>query len=162
LRRRAWTGARLLCAALVLAVLVHRVGPGPFLDGLRGLGPGTLLAAAGIGLGTTVLSAWRWQVVARSLGMDLSLPAAIAAYYRSQFLNCALPGGVLGDVHRGVRHGAEVMDLGRGVRAVFWERVAGQVVQVALALGVLLVVVLCVGAYVALVMTGKAPNPLPR
>ena len=30
------------------------------------------------------------------------------------------------------------------------------------ALGVLLVVVLGVGAYVALVMAGKAPNPLPR
>ncbi|MCY1077176.1 helix-turn-helix domain-containing protein [Archangium lansingense] len=30
------------------------------------------------------------------------------------------------------------------------------------ALGVLLVVALCVGAYVALVMTGKAPNPLSR
>ncbi len=31
-----------------------------------------------------------------------------------------------------------------------------------LALAVLLVVLLGVGAYVALVMTGKAPNPLPR
>ena len=31
-----------------------------------------------------------------------------------------------------------------------------------LVLGVLLVVALAVGAYVALVMSGKAPNPLPR
>ena len=49
-----------------------------------------------------------------------------------------LPGGVLGDVHRGVRHGRDVGDVGRGLRAVAWERFAGQVVQVALALVVLI------------------------
>src|SRR4051812_32452883 len=68
----------------------------------------------------------------------LPLPAATAAYYRSQLLNSTLPGGVLGDVDRGVRHGAGAGQLGRGVRAVVWERTAGQVVQVVLALVVLL------------------------
>jgi hypothetical protein len=62
----------------------------------------------------------------------------VAAYYRSQFLNTMLPGGVLGDVHRGVRHGREVDDLGRGLRAVAWERSAGQVVQAMLTVIVLL------------------------
>jgi hypothetical protein len=76
--------------------------------------------------------------VAEALGLGLPLPRATAAYYRSQFLNCALPGGVLGDVHRGLRHGADARDLGRGVRAVVWERTAGQLVQAAVALGVLL------------------------
>jgi glycosyltransferase 2 family protein len=76
-------------------------------------------------------------VVSGALGVGLPLPAATAAYYRSQFLNSALPGGVLGDVHRGVRHGADTGDLGRGLRAVVWERTAGQVVQVVLALVVL-------------------------
>jgi uncharacterized membrane protein YbhN (UPF0104 family) len=137
-RRRAWTAARLLGAALILAVLLRQLGADPFLDGLRGLDPGTLLAATAIGVGTTVCSAWRWRVVARALGLDLALPAATAAYYRSQFLNCTLPGGVLGDVHRGVQHGVGAGDLGLGVRAVVWERAAGQAVQVALALLVLL------------------------
>jgi glycosyltransferase 2 family protein len=136
--RRAWTWARLLGGALVLAVLVWRLGTGPFLDGVRGLGPGTLLAATAIGAVTTVCSAWRWRVVAAALGVGLPLSAAIAAYYRSQFLNSALPGGVLGDVHRGLRHGADAGDLGRGVRAVVWERITGQVVQLVLALAVLL------------------------
>jgi glycosyltransferase 2 family protein len=139
LRRRAWAGARLLGAALILAVLLQRLGAGPFLDGLRGLGPGTLLAATVLGAGTTIVSAWRWRLVARALGMELTLPAATAAYYRSQFLNCALPGGVLGDVHRGVRHGVAGGDLGRGLRAVVWDRIAGQVVQAASALVLLLV-----------------------
>jgi glycosyltransferase 2 family protein len=48
--------------------------------------------------------------------VPLPLGSAIAAYYRSQFLNGALPGGVLGDVHRGVRHG-DAGDLGRGLAA---------------------------------------------
>ena len=137
-RRRAWAAARLLGGALILAVVVWRVGPEPFLDGLRGLGPGTLLAALAIGGLITFFSAWRWRAVAAALGVGLALPDATAAYYRSQFLNSALPGGVLGDVHRGLRHGIDVGDLGRGLRAVFWERVAGQLVQAAVAVAVLL------------------------
>jgi uncharacterized membrane protein YbhN (UPF0104 family) len=139
-RRRPWRAARLVGAALILGLLVQRVGTGPFLAGLRGLGAGTLLTATAIGAGTTLCSAWRWRVVAGALGMSLSRQTAVAAYYRSQFLNSALPGGVLGDVHRGVLHGIDAGDLGRGVRAVVWERVAGQVVQACLTLGVLLTV----------------------
>jgi uncharacterized membrane protein YbhN (UPF0104 family) len=137
-RRRAWARARLLGGALILAVLVWRLGAGPFVDGLRGLDPGTLLTAVAIGAGTTVCSAWRWRVIAAALGVGLPLPGATAAYYRSQFLNSTLPGGVLGDVHRGLRHGMDAGDLGRGLRAVVWERVAGQVVQAAVAIAVLL------------------------
>ncbi len=65
-------------------------------------------------------------------------------YYRALFLNAALPGGVLGDVHRAVRHGRSAGDLGRGVRSVVLERAAG---QLALAL---------VGAVVLLTM----PSPV--
>jgi hypothetical protein len=115
-----------------------------------------LLAALAIGAVTTLCSAWRWRVVARALGMDLPLPAATAAYYRSQFLNCALPGGVLGDVDRGVRQGVDVGDLGRGVRAVVWERAAGQVVQAVLALAVVLALPSPVHAAMPAVVTGSA------
>jgi len=77
--------------------------------------------------------------VARGLGVDLPLGTAVAAYYRSLFLNVTLPGGVLGDVHRGISHGRDTSDVGRGLRAVAWERSAGQVVQVVLTVAVLLV-----------------------
>jgi uncharacterized membrane protein YbhN (UPF0104 family) len=133
---RAW--ARLLGGAAILAVLVWRLGTAPFLDGIGMVDGGSLAAAVGITMLTTVFSAWRWCVVARGLGVGLPLPAAIAAYYRSQFLNTTLPGGVLGDVHRGVRHGRDAGDVGRGLRAVVWERSAGQVVQVTLTVIVLL------------------------
>src|SRR4029453_3111955 len=116
--RRPWAWGRPLVGAGILAVLVWRLGPGPFLDGVRLISPGSLLAALSITALTTVCSAWRWQTVARGLGGGLPLRAAIAAYYRSQFLNSALPGAVVGDVHRGVRHGLDAGDLGRGLRAV--------------------------------------------
>ena len=134
-----WAWVRLAGGAAILAVLVWRLGTGPFIAGLRTVNAWSLLAAVAITLGTTVLSAWRWTIVARGLGVGIPLPSAIAAYYRSQFLNTALPGGVLGDVHRGVRHGQDVGDLGRGLRAVAWERTAGQAVQVTLTVCVLLV-----------------------
>jgi glycosyltransferase 2 family protein len=137
--RTVWAWARLLGGAAILAVLVWRLGAGPFVDGFRTVNCGSLAAATGIAVVTTVCAAHRWSIVARGLGVAVPLRAAIAAYYRSQFLNTALPGGVLGDVHRAVRHGRDVGDVGRGLRAVGWERCAGQAVQVALALAVLLV-----------------------
>jgi glycosyltransferase 2 family protein len=133
-----WASLRLVGAAATVAVLVWRLGTGPFLDGVRTVDGGALAAAAGLAVLTTVCCAWRWKIVARGLGIDLPLPAAVAAYYRSLFLNVTLPGGVVGDIHRGVSHGRDVSDVGRGLRAVVWERSAGQVVQAVLTVVVLL------------------------
>ena len=138
-RRSTWRWARFAAAAATIAVLVWRLGTGPFLDGLRTVDGGALAAAAGLGLLTTVCCAWRWRIVARGLGVDLPLGTAVAAYYRSLFLNVTLPGGVVGDVHRGISHGRDTRDVGRGLRAVAWERSAGQVVQAVLTVAVLLV-----------------------
>jgi glycosyltransferase 2 family protein len=124
----------------VLGVVIWRLGSGPFLAGLDGVNRRAVLAVAAIVLVTTVCSAWRWAIVARGLGVRLSLPAAVAAYYRSLFLNLTLPGGVAGDVHRGVSHGRKVRDVGRALRAVVVERAAGQVVQAVLTISVLLIV----------------------
>ena len=137
--RSVWAWARLLGGVAIIAVLVWRLGTGPFLDGVRLISVGALVAAFGIGAVVTVGCAWRWRVVAAGLGAPLGLGTAVAAYYRSQFLNSTLPGGVVGDVHRAVRHGRDTGNVGRGVRAVVWERVAGQVVQLAVALVVLAV-----------------------
>ena len=138
-RRTVWRSTRLGAAAATLAILVWRLGTGPFLDGLRTVDGRALAAAAGLGLLTTVCCAWRWRIVARGLGVDLPLGTAVAAYYRSIFLNVTLPGGVVGDVHRGISHGRDTSDVGRGLRAVAWERSAGQVVQAVLTVAVLLV-----------------------
>ncbi|MDX3451465.1 lysylphosphatidylglycerol synthase transmembrane domain-containing protein [Streptomyces sp. ME02-8801-2C] len=133
--RRAAGGIRphlgTIAGVTILGILLWRLGTGVFLDGLRRIDVPTLLVGLGIGLLTTVFSAWRWALVARSLRIRLPLVPAVADYYRSLFLNAALPGGVLGDVHRAVRHGQSAGDMGRGVRAVVLERAAGQIALVA-------------------------------
>jgi uncharacterized membrane protein YbhN (UPF0104 family) len=135
---RAWAWARIVVGSAILGVLLWRLGSGPFLDGLRNVDGRALVVATVIAVGTTVCCAWRWSVLVRGLGVVLPLRRAVAAYYRSQFLNTTLPGGVLGDVHRAVRHGRESGDLPRGARAVVWDRVSGQGVQVVLTVLVLL------------------------
>jgi glycosyltransferase 2 family protein len=135
---RAW--GRVVASMATLAVVLWVVGTGPFLDGIRAVDARALIAAAAIAVVTTVCCAWRWTIVARGLGVELPLRAAVLAYYRSLFLNLTLPGGVVGDVHRGISHGREVSDVGRALRAVAWERLAGQVVQAALTAAVLLLV----------------------
>lgn len=144
------TWGRLVGSALVFGILVWRLGTGPFLDGVRVVDGRALAAAAGIAILTTVCSAWRWKLVARGLDVELSLPAAVAAYYRSLFINVTVPGGIVGDVHRGVSHGRDVRDVGRGLRAVAWERTAGQVVQVVLIVIVLLTLPSPVHSYMPL------------
>lgn len=132
-----WAWARPAAGLTVLAVLLWRLGTGPFLDGLRLVDAPALVAATALGAVTTVASAWRWTLVAGGLGLHRPLPTAVADCYRSVFLNSTLPGGVLGDVHRAVRSGRDTGDVGRGVRAVVWERTAGQLVQLTLAAAVL-------------------------
>jgi uncharacterized membrane protein YbhN (UPF0104 family) len=129
---------RLAAAVTVLWFLVRLVGAKPFENGLRAVTWPAVAAAVALTALTTVCSAWRWRVVARALGIGLGLPDATCAYYRSLFLNSVLIGGVLGDVHRAVRHGRRAGDLVRGLRAVAWERLCGQVIQAVVTAVVLL------------------------
>lgn len=156
MKRGLWVGARLMVGAAILAVLVWHLGVDPFLEPFRRVDGSALAAAAVLALLTTVCCAWRWRLVSSGLGTDLPLREAVLAYYRSQFLNLVLPGGVLGDVHRAVRRGRDVGDVGHGVRAVVWERTAGQVVQVLLTLAVLLVLPSPVRSWVPLAAVGLA------
>jgi uncharacterized membrane protein YbhN (UPF0104 family) len=129
---------RLAGGATVLLFLVRLVGAAPFEDGLRAVTWPAVVAAVMLTILTTVCSAWRWRVVARALGLDIGLPGAICAYYRSLFLNSVLIGGVIGDVQRAVTHGRRVGTVARGVRAVAWERLWGQVIQAVVTAVVLL------------------------
>jgi 3,4-dihydroxy 2-butanone 4-phosphate synthase/GTP cyclohydrolase II len=136
--KRAGAWLRLLAGLAIIGALVRQFGTGAFLEGLRVVDVRGVLAALAIGLATTVFSAWRWCLVSRRLGLRLPLKRAVADYYRALFLNGVLPAGVLGDVHRAVKHGREEGDIGRGLRAVVLERAGGQVVVVAASVAVLL------------------------
>jgi uncharacterized membrane protein YbhN (UPF0104 family) len=129
---------RLAAGVILLWFLGRLVGAAPFEDGLRAVTWPAVVAAVTLTALTTVCSAWRWRVVARALGVGIGLPGAVGAYYRSLFLNSVLVGGVLGDVHRAVTHGRRAGDVVRGLRAVGWERLCGQVIQAVVAAVVLL------------------------
>ena len=135
--RAPWRSLRTATAVGILAVVLWRTGSGPLVDGLRSVDLPLLALAVALTVPATVACDWRWRLVAGGLGVGVPLGPAVASCYRAQFLNTTLPGGVLGDVHRGVRHGRDAGDTGRGLRAVAWERLSGQVVLVAIALLVL-------------------------
>ena len=92
-RDRSWLGP--LAGLMIVALLVRRLGAGAFVDALRHLDAWSVAAGAAIAVLTTVCGAWRWVLVARGLGAQLSLRSAVAESYRSQFLNVTLPGGML-------------------------------------------------------------------
>ncbi len=118
---------RVVAGLLVLGFLAWQVGTGPVVDGLRATRWWAVLVALVVTAGTTWCCAVRWSLVSARFANDgqsqVPVRTAYAAYYRSQLVNATVPGGVVGDVHRAVRH---------GWRGVVWERVLGQVVQVAL------------------------------
>jgi glycosyltransferase 2 family protein len=118
--RRRWQVAG---GVVVLGFLAWQLGAGPFLDGLRATNWWAVLAAVAVTAGTTWCVALRWSLLTARFGERVPVRRAYVAYYRSQLINATLPGGVVGDVHRGARH---------GWRGVVWDRALGQVVQVAL------------------------------
>jgi uncharacterized membrane protein YbhN (UPF0104 family) len=121
---------RVAAAAAVLGVVLLQVGHGPFVAGVRSLDASTLLLGALLAVPATLAGAWRWRVVAAALDAPVDTGRAVAACYCAQLLNATLPTGVAGDVHRGFAHAPEGRRL-TGLRTVAWERAAGQVVQVA-------------------------------
>jgi glycosyltransferase 2 family protein len=147
---------RLVAGAVLLGFLLWRFGTGPFADAWQLTTVGSVSAALALTAMATLANAWRWRMVARALGVPLSPAWSLAAYYRSQFLNATLPGGILGDAHRGLRHGRDAGDLGAGLRATGWDRVAGQLVQGTLLMTALLVLPTPLRAYAPLAVAAAA------
>jgi uncharacterized membrane protein YbhN (UPF0104 family) len=129
--------AQLVVGGVVLVAVGARVGTAPFLHGLQSLDGRSIAAAVVLGAIGAGAAAWRWKLIAGRLGVGLRWPVAVGMYYRSLFLNSVLPGGVIGDAHRAIRHGRSADSIARASRAVVIERSAGQAVQLALALIVL-------------------------
>lgn len=153
---RARPVARLIGGMLVLAFLVWRFGTGPFADAWRVTTWQSVVGALLLTVAATLANAWRWRVIAQALGAPLTARGSVAAYCRSQFLNATLPGGFLGDAHRGLSHGRTVGDLGVGLRSTLWDRVAGQVVQVGLLVVALVALPTPLRPYASLALGGLA------
>lgn len=133
---RSWLPSWLtwLTGAAILVALACQVGADSFLKALDGIGIGAVLAALAITAYTTWCSACRWSLLAHRLHVGLSLASACRAYYRAQFLNATLPGGVVGEVDRAIWHGHSSRAMAKGIQSVLWDRISGQVVLFGLVL----------------------------
>lgn len=119
---------RLLVSLGLLAALAAWLDPSAIAAQLRDLSPGWVLVALALSLPQVLVSAWRWRLTARLLGVPLPRRTAIGDYYLATFLNQLLPGGVMGDVARAWRHASTSGERGPAVRAVIIERASGQLV----------------------------------
>jgi uncharacterized membrane protein YbhN (UPF0104 family) len=145
-----------LAFGLIVAVsTIAVVGTGPLIRGVLAVSPMAILFAAAFTAVATLAATWRWRTVSAALGVPMPWAASVAAYYRSQFLNTVLPGGVIGDVHRAYRQGGRHGEVVGAARAVATERVAGQVIQAVLTVVVLAVLGLT-GPLVDLAWVGAA------
>lgn len=128
---RAAAAGRTAAGALVLLALLAWVGPAAFFDGAAAVGPVSLAAVAVLTVAATWACGWRWHLVAGGLGVGLTPAVAALRCYRAQAVNLTVPGGVVGDLHRGIHHGRVTGRTSLALRSVVWERTAGQVVQAA-------------------------------
>lgn len=106
--------------------------------------PGSLGAALLALTVQTLLSAWRWRLTARQLGLRIAPSQSVREYYLAQIVNQSLPGGMAGDVGRAVRSRREA-GLRRATEAVIIERLAGQTAIIAILLGAAIAVTLTPG-----------------
>ena len=132
-----WARLRLLAGVAILVVLVVRLGAEPFVAGFRRTDATALVVALVVTVGTTWCCAWRWSLLSERLDVAVPLRTAFRRYYRSQLINATLPGGVLGDLHRGVEHGRATGSMRRGLGSVVADRLSGQLVQATMAVAAL-------------------------
>lgn len=121
----------------LLAVALLFVDLSEVASRLRSLHAGWVAMALAVTVLQTVASAWRWRYTASRLDLPITMGAATREYYLAAFLNQVVPGGVVGDVSRAVRHARDRAHDGapgrRAVHAVVIERFSGQIVVAAAA-----------------------------
>ena len=96
---------------------------------LADMAPGWALAALFALSMQTWLSAWRWRLTARQLGIGMTPSQALMEYYLGQLVNQILPGGMVGDVGRALRSAGQ-RGKAPAMLAVILERFMGNAVLV--------------------------------
>jgi glycosyltransferase 2 family protein len=125
-RSRAWLALRIAAGALVLLVVVWYADPVALWSGLRRADPWLLALAVLVSIGSNVLSALRWAVIARGLALRAPSGRSILIYARGMTTNMLMPGATLsGDLLRS----AQLARLGNpfmpSALSVFLDRFSG-------------------------------------
>lgn len=145
-RRRYLRWGRIAVTIAAVAYLASRVDPHDVLQGFRRLSLGAALTASAVIMLALLCGMLRWRLLLRAYGaIDIpSWPRIAHLYLVGHFYNTYAPGGVGGDVIRGVagRKAFGELDLASatsGVAVVFIERVVGVSALLVLATGAYLI-----------------------
>ncbi len=100
-RKKLWaTGVRVLFSAALLTWIARNTNWSQVGEAFANLRVECWLGAVGILIGTQFLSSKRWQLFARELRFERSVPKLTAYYFIGMFFNLLLPTSVGGDVVR--------------------------------------------------------------
>jgi glycosyltransferase 2 family protein len=94
---------RIAIGAVVVVFLLARGSPSVVAHVISTARPGYLVAAMGAMLGVLVVSAFRWDVYLRTLGIALRRRDVVRLYFVGAFFNGFLPTGVGGDAYKVMR-----------------------------------------------------------
>ena len=131
-------GSRLLIRWLVtlalLGMVLWLVDVGAILAQLASVDLPWLLLALAITPLQVVVSAWRWRYTVARRGEQLPWGHAIREYYLGTLVNQLVPGGVVGDAGRALRHRRNTGRTATAIHGVMIERFSGQLVLLLLAI----------------------------
>lgn len=119
---------RWLTSAILLGTLFLLVDTTALWRELQRIPLWVVLPAVLLSVVQVVISSWRWRYTGKRLGLSIGLGDAVQEYYLATFINQVLPGGILGDVSRALRHGAKAGKRQKAAHAVAIERLSGQLV----------------------------------
>ncbi len=145
-RRRYFKWGRIAVTIAAVAYLASRVDPADVVAAFRRLSPSAALVAVTVVFFGLVCGMVRWRLLLRAYGaIDMpQWPRVAHLYFVGHFYNTYAPGGVGGDVIRGVAGRKAFGDLDwasatSGVAVVFIERVIGVSALLVLATGAYLI-----------------------
>ena len=128
-RRFTWLAVKVAFSVGILAFVIVRNDPTELGRALQGISAQAFLSSAALIALTAVIGTWRWAAVMRAYGAQ-HLPGPgrlLSLYFMGFFYNLWLPGGVGGDLVRGVASREVFGDAGAtaGLTVVFVERLCG-------------------------------------
>ncbi len=130
---RVRTTLSLIVTAVLLLLVLRKVGVAELATALRGADMRFIVLAFVVGHVTFLPKVLNWQQLLRAQGHELRFLSLFRLYLVGVFFNNMLPTNVGGDVVRSYEVGKRISDPATGLATVFVERLTGLVVLVALA-----------------------------
>lgn len=125
---------KILIALSILTFILSRIDISKTAILLSRLSPLFIVFALLYYTGCQVLSCWRWQIILKSTGYQISILSLLSSYFGGMFLNTFLPGSIGGDVYRVSRIQRQTKEIEVALASVFLERATGIAALLAIAI----------------------------